>query len=106
MSTSYHPKTDGQTEVVNKCLKGYLKNFVNNRQTQWINWLHLAEWWYNSTYHTSTKMSPFEALYRYPPPTAKEYVINNFKVPAVKDYLETSNEVICILKNHLEQGSA
>ena len=34
----------------------------------------------------------------------KEYVINIFKVPAVKDYLATSNEVIHILKIHLEQA--
>ena len=104
MSTSYHPKIDGQTEVVNKCLEGYLRNFVNDRQTQWINWLHLVEWWYNSTHHTATKMSPFEALYGYPPPSTQKYIINNFKVPPVKDYLTTFDEVICILKNHLEQA--
>ena len=104
MSTSYHPQIDGQTKVVNKFLEGYLRNFVNDRQTQWVQWLHLTEWWYNNTYHTSTKISPFEALSRYPPPTAREYVINNFKVPAVRDYLVTSDEVICILKNHLKQA--
>jgi hypothetical protein len=103
MSTSYHPQTDGQTEVVNKCLEGYLRNFVNDRQTQWINWLHLAEWWYNSTYHTSTKMSLFEALYGYLPPSIKEYVINS-KVPVVKDYLAASDEVLRTLKAHLEQA--
>ena len=48
-------------------------------------------------------MSPFEALYGYPSPTAREYVINNFKVPAARDYLVTSDEVIHILKNHIKQ---
>ena len=48
--------------------------------------------------------SPFEALYGYPPPTGREYVINNFKVPTARDYLATSDEVIPILKNHLEQA--
>ena len=48
-------------------------------------------------------MSPFEALYGYPPPTAREYAINNFKVPAARDYLPTFDEVIHILQNHLEQ---
>ena len=77
---------------------------MNDQQTQWVQCLHLAEWWYNSTYHTSTKMSPFEALYGYPPPTVREYAINNFKVPTTRDYLATSDEAICILKNHLEQA--
>jgi hypothetical protein len=103
MSNSYNPQTYGQMEVVDKFLKGYLRNFVNDRQTQWINWLHLTEWWYNSTFHTSTKMSPFEALYGYPPPSIKEYVINS-KVPAVKDYISASDEVICTLKAHLKQA--
>ena len=77
---------------------------MNDRQNQWVQWLHLVEWWYNSTCHTTTKMSSFEALYGYPPPAAREHVINNFKVPAARDYLPTSDEVICILKKHLEQA--
>ena len=49
-------------------------------------------------------MSPFEDLYGYPPPMTKEYVINSFKVSTVKDYLATSDEVIHVLKSHLEQA--
>ena len=49
-------------------------------------------------------MSPFETLYGYPPPKTREYVINNFKFPAARDYLATFDEVVLILKNHLEQA--
>jgi hypothetical protein len=35
---------------------------------KWCDWLPAAEWWYNNSFHSSIKMSPFEALYEYPPP--------------------------------------
>jgi hypothetical protein len=35
---------------------------------KWHQWLPAAEWWYNCSYHTAIKMSPFEALYEYAPP--------------------------------------
>ena len=44
-SSSYHPQSDGQTEIVNKFLEGYLRCFVSDKQTQWVKWLPLAKWW-------------------------------------------------------------
>lgn len=35
---------------------------------KWHNWLALAKWWYNTSFHTSLKMTPFQALYGSPPP--------------------------------------
>jgi hypothetical protein len=55
-------------------------------------------------YHMSTKITPFEALYGYPPPSIKEYVLSKFKALDVKNYLVTSDEIPCILKIHLKQS--
>jgi hypothetical protein len=104
MHTSCHHHTSGQTEAVNKCLEGYLQNFLNAHQSQWHNWLHLAEWWYNTMYRMSTNMSPFEALYVYPPLSIKEYVFSKFKALVVKNYFATFNEILRILKSHPEQS--
>ena len=84
MSSTYHP----QTEVVNKCLEAYLRSLVTNKQNKWLQWLDLTEWWYNSTYHTSAKMTHFQALYGYAPPRWKELVQGDAKVPTVKIQLE------------------
>ena len=29
MTTSYHPQSDGKTEIVNKWIEGYLRNYVS-----------------------------------------------------------------------------
>ena len=43
-SSSYHPQSNGQNKLVNKCLEGYLHFFVSDKQTQWFKWLPMAEW--------------------------------------------------------------
>jgi hypothetical protein len=67
MSSSYHPQTDGQTERINQCLEMYLRCAVHDSPKQWKAWLPLAEFWYNSNYHTALGCSPFKALYGYDP---------------------------------------
>ena len=48
------------------------------------------------------KTIPFEVLYGYLPPTIKDYGVINFKMPVVKNYLDTFDEILHILKNCLE----
>jgi hypothetical protein len=69
MSLAYYPQTYGQTEIVKKCLKGYLGCYYLDKQSQWMKWLPLEKWWHNTTYHSFTKMFRFEALYGYPTPS-------------------------------------
>ena len=52
-SSSYHPQSNGKTETLNKFLEGYLHFFASDKQTKWFKWFPLAEWWYNTSFHTS-----------------------------------------------------
>jgi hypothetical protein len=101
MSSSYHPQTDGQTKIVIKCLETYPRCFVTDKQNKWSQWLHFVEWWYNSTYHTSAKLTPFQALYGYEPPKWKEFALINTKVQAIRNKLEEEQKIIQILKENL-----
>jgi hypothetical protein len=83
LSTAYHPQMDGQTEVVNKCLETYLRCFASERKNQWAQWLPLVEWWYNTSYHTTTHMTPFEAVYGQNPPSVLSYMPGVSKVQEV-----------------------
>lgn len=68
-SSARHPQLDGQSEVVNQGLKCYLMCMCGQFPTKWHNRLSLAEWWYNTTHHTTLNRSPYEVLYGVPPPT-------------------------------------
>lgn len=67
MSSSYHPQTNGQTERLNQCLETFLRCMVNACPKRWAQWLSLAEYWYNTTYHSSLGKTSFEVLYGHAP---------------------------------------
>jgi hypothetical protein len=100
-SSSYHAQSDGQTEIVNKCLEGYLWCFVSDKQTKWFKWLPLEEWWYNTSFRTATKMTPFMAHYGYHPPSITSYLKEKSKVQEVEDHIEHQQQVLQILKDNL-----
>ncbi|KAD4585874.1 hypothetical protein E3N88_23475 [Mikania micrantha] len=63
LSTAYHPQTDGQSERTIQTLEDMLRSCVIDFGGNWDTHLPLIEFSYNNSYHTSTDMAPFEALY-------------------------------------------
>nr|GFA11623.1 putative reverse transcriptase domain, ribonuclease H-like domain, aspartic peptidase domain protein [Tanacetum cinerariifolium] len=63
MSTTYHPKTDGQSERTIQTLEDMLRSCVIDFENGWERHLPLVEFSYNNSYHASIKAAPFEALF-------------------------------------------
>lgn len=103
-STAYHPQTDGQTERVNQCIEAYLRNMVFLEPKQWTKWLATAEWWYNTSYHSSLKMTPFEALYHYPPTQIGEFDVTTETCPAARLTVNEREHMIQQLKTNLQEA--
>ena len=61
LSTSFHPQTDGQTEIVNAAMESILWSYVNYLQNDWEEWIPLCEFAINNQSSEITKMIPFFA---------------------------------------------
>lgn len=68
---------------------------------QWSSYLPWAEYWYNTSYHISTGMTPFQALYGRPPPAIPSYTEGLSPVHEVDQQLMTRDELLQQLKINL-----
>lgn len=101
-SSAYHLETDGQTEALNKTLEGYLRCHAMAKPKNWTQWLPMVKWCYNTSYHTSTKISPFEALYGYNPLKLTTYILGTTSNDSMDQLLRTGDQIIALLKQNLE----
>ena len=67
LSTAFHPQTDGQTEKMNGDLQHYLRLFTVEKQHEWIDWLPIVQFSYNTKKQASAQKSPFEVTRSYSP---------------------------------------
>nr|KYP43739.1 Retrotransposable element Tf2 [Cajanus cajan] len=77
MSTSYHPESDGQTDVLNHVLEQYLRSFIHTHLAQWSHFLSLAEWSYNTSVHTATRYFPFQIIFGKPFASIPHYLLGS-----------------------------
>ena len=104
LSTAYHPQTDGQSEALNKCTEMYLRCFTYENPRAWYKLLPWAEFWYNTSFHHSTGMTPFKAVYGRDPPHIIKYTRSSQDLPSVQELLLERDVTINRLKLHLQKA--
>lgn len=103
-SSAYHPETDGQTEVTNRTLETYLRCFVSDAPKRWVQFLHLAEYWYNTSYRFALKMTPFEVLYGRTPPTLRSYLVGSTNIATVEESLAQRKNMLQLVRENLTKA--
>ena len=92
LSSAYHPQSDGQTKRLNQVLEQYLCVYSNFDQTNWLENLPLAEFCYNSQFHTAINMSPFKATYGFDPPVHWSTELLSDSPQTLQKYMSVLND--------------
>jgi hypothetical protein len=64
----------------------------------------LAEWWYNTSYHSTIKASPYEIVYGQLPPTYLPYLPGESKIELVDRSLQKREEQLKLVKFHMRRA--
>ncbi|KAL4318204.1 hypothetical protein GQ457_18G013820 [Hibiscus cannabinus] len=102
--SAYHPQTDGQTEALNRCLEMYLRCMTGDDRSKWEQYLSWAEYWYNTAYQSSVRMTPFRALYGRDPPTILSYMEDTAGSSQLNQQLLERDELLRVLKRNLQHA--
>lgn len=83
-----------------------MRCFASDEPTTRHRYLYLAEYWYNSTHHSSIGMSPFQALYGRPLPALPDYIAGSSTIASIDDTLLTHSWLLDQLKANLAASQA
>jgi transposase InsO family protein len=105
LSTAFHPQTNGQAERTNQVLEQYLRCFIDDKQSNWVSLLPMAEFAYNNTVQASTGVSPFYAVYGHHPRFSIDVPATSI-IPAAEDHAEDLANIHVDLRAALEDSQA
>lgn len=94
------------TKIINRVLEQYLRCFAGEQPKKWEEWLPWTEYSYSTSLHSSTGVTPFEALYGIPPPSLLSYVPGTSQLEAVDSYLRNRYDILRDLRSHLVRAQS
>ncbi|KAJ9547437.1 hypothetical protein OSB04_019980 [Centaurea solstitialis] len=80
--------------VVNRSLETYLRCFTSALPKEWVKWLPWAEYWYNTSYHSTIRLTPFKVLYSRDLPRLLSYDRGTALTFEVDRYLQDRDRVL------------
>ena len=99
-SSAYHPQTDGQTERVNQILEEMIRHYIQSRLASWEDYLPLVEFAYNTSHHSATGMTPFQAAYGHTPLVPTNFVLQH-KVALADQLVQEMQDVLVQIRDKL-----
>ncbi|KAL0386331.1 UNVERIFIED_CONTAM: hypothetical protein Sradi_3027400 [Sesamum radiatum] len=77
---------------------------MSSEPRRWTQFLPLAEFWYNTSFHSAIVMSPFEALYGRKPPSLVGYSFGSSKFNSLDSAFSTRQTILQLLKGNLRRA--
>lgn len=77
---------------------------MNACPNKWVDWIYLAEFWYNSSWHSALGFSPFQVLYCYAP---KHFGVDSssvYPLPSLQDCIQEKGLMSELVKQHLARA--
>ena len=112
-STTFHPQTNGQTEVVNWKFIHLLIRYCNKHPKLWDEQFHYIQHAYNKAKHSSTNTSPFEACYGYLPRLPLDFIFekdviidDHSDIDKARKFIEKIQLICHTMKEQLEKSQS
>ncbi|GJR30316.1 retrotransposable element Tf2 [Tanacetum coccineum] len=76
----------------------------DEKPKEWVQWVSLAEYWYNTNYHSSAHITPFEIVYGQPPNLHLPYIAGTSAIKEVDRTMQAREQAIAMLQFHLKRS--
>ncbi|GJR80457.1 retrotransposon-related protein [Tanacetum coccineum] len=77
---------------------------TGERPKEWTLWLHMAEFWYNTNFHSVINTTPFQMVYGQTPPLHIPHVSGDSLVESVDRTMQAREELLQVAKFHLKRA--